>query len=135
MAAGEEELQPVVGNRAHVVLGGVVPGAGPAECLELTQLVEIAAFAAKAVDRPVARGADDPGTRVVGKAVARPALERDRERVLDGLLGEVDVAEYPDQGRNRPPGLVPEQAVDDRVRPGYADRAASPAGFGYPAAS
>jgi hypothetical protein len=135
MAAGEEELQPVVGNRAHVVLGGVVPGPGPAECIELAQLVEVAPLATKAVDRPVTRGPDDPCTRVVGEAVTRPALERDRERVLDSLLGDVDVAEDPDQGRDRPPGLVPEQAVDDRVRPGYADRAASFAGFGNPAAS
>jgi hypothetical protein len=106
-----------------------------AERLELPQLVEIAALAAKPVNRAVAGGPDDPGAGIGREPVARPALERNRERVLDGLLREVDVAEDPDQGRDRPPGLAPEQAVDDRFRPGYADRAASPAGLGNPAAS
>ena len=40
----------------------------------------------------------------------------DHERVLDGLLGEVEVAQDPDQGRDRPARLLPEQAVDGLVR-------------------
>ena len=61
-----------------------------------------------------------------------PALERDDERLLDRLLGEVEVAEDADQGGDRPPRLVPEQAVDDardcavydarlRARPGSSE--------------
>ena len=38
-----------------------------------------------------------------------------RERVLDRVLGEVEVAEGADQRRDRPPRLTPEQAVDDLV--------------------
>jgi hypothetical protein len=133
VAAGEEEPQAIVRNRAHVV--GVVAGSGTTERLELTELVEIAALPPKPVDGAVAGSPDDPGAGIGREPVARPALQRDRERVLDGLLREVDVAEDPDQGRERPPRLAPEQAVDDRVRPRYADRAASPAGFGNPAAS
>jgi hypothetical protein len=41
-----------------------------------------------------------------------PALGRRRERVLDGLLREVPVADGADQGRDRPPEVLPEQAVD-----------------------
>jgi hypothetical protein len=64
------------------------------------------------VDRAVARRRDDPRAGVVRDAVARPALERDDERVLDRLLGAVEVAERARQGRDRLPGLAPEQAVD-----------------------
>jgi len=43
-----------------------------------------------------------------GDALARPALRGDRERLLDGVLGEVEVAERADQDRNRAPILLPE---------------------------
>jgi hypothetical protein len=70
-------------------------------------------FAAETVDRPIARDPGDPGPRVIRDAIGRPAFERDYERLLDGLLGRIEIAEDPDQGRDRPPGLMPEQAVDD----------------------
>ena len=44
--------------------------------------------------------------------MVRPALERDDERLLDRLLGQIEVAEDADQRRDRPPRLAPEQAVD-----------------------
>jgi hypothetical protein len=69
--------------------------------------------AAETVDRPIARDPGDPGPRVVRDTVSRPAFERDYERLLDSLFGGIEVAEDPDQGRDRPPGLTPEQAVDD----------------------
>ena len=106
----KKRLQPVVGDRAHVVVGE----SRPVERLELAQLVLVAALAAEAVDGAVAGGAHDPGARVVGQAVAWPALERDRPGLLHRLLGEVDVAEDPDQRRHRPPRLAPEQPVHDR---------------------
>ena len=73
-----------------------------------------AALAPDPVDRPVTGGGDDPGRRVVGHAVARPALERGRERVLDRLLGAVEVAEDAGERRDRLPRLAPEQAVAGR---------------------
>ena len=42
--------------------------------------------------------------------------ERADERLLDGFLGQVEVVEDTDQGRDRPPLLPPEQAADDLVR-------------------
>jgi hypothetical protein len=48
-------------------------------------------------------------------------LERDDERLLDRLLSRVEVAEDPDQGRDRPSGLVPERAVDDPGRSLYEE--------------
>ena len=76
------------------------------------QLLLVAARAPQAVDGPVAGRGHDPARRVAGHAVARPALERHHEGVLHGLLGEVEVAENPDEGGDRPPRLAPEQAVD-----------------------
>ena len=43
-------------------------------------------------------------------------LERRDERLLDRLLGEVEVAEDADERRDGPPLFLAEQAVDDGVR-------------------
>ena len=89
VAAGEDEREPVVGDRAHVVLLGgqrLEPG-------EQLGLARERPLAPEPVDRAVARGRDDPGARVARHAVARPALERDREGVLHRVLGELEVAE------------------------------------------
>jgi hypothetical protein len=45
--------------------------------------------------------------------VSRPALQGHGEGVLDRLLGQVEVAQHPDERRDRPPRLLTEQAVDD----------------------
>ena len=118
VAAGEEQAQAIVGYRVHVVAWIALVRARRGESLELAQLVQIAALAADAVDGAVARGADDPGAGVAGEPVAGPALDRDHEGLLHRLLGQVDVAEDPDQDRHRPSRLAPEQAVDDRVGDG-----------------
>ena len=91
--------------------------------LQLAQL--LARSGARGAARSIARlravrTIQAPG--LSGSAVARPALERDHERVLDRLLGEVEVAEDADQGRDRPSRLAPEQAVDDLCGPAYARR-------------
>ena len=72
------------------------------------------AVAPDPVDRPVARGADQPGPRVRRFAVARPAFGGDRERLLRGFLGEVHVAEEADQGREDEPPFVAEDVLEDR---------------------
>jgi hypothetical protein len=56
------------------------------------------AIAANAIDRPVARRRYQPCGRVGGDSIARPTLRGDREGLLRGLLGEVEVAEEVDQG-------------------------------------
>jgi hypothetical protein len=47
-------------------------------------------------------------------AIARPALGGDRERVLSGLLGEVEVAEEADQAGEDTAPLFAEDPVEDR---------------------
>jgi hypothetical protein len=50
--------------------------------------------------------------RAVGHAVARPPLGRDRERLLGGFLGEVEVAEEADQGSEDASPLVAERLLE-----------------------
>ena len=57
---------------------------------------------------------DQPGPRVGGNPVARPALRGDREGLLGGLLGEVEVAEEADQGGQDAPPLVAEDLLEAR---------------------
>ena len=55
-----------------------------------------------------------PRAGVGRDAVARPALGRDRERLLRGLLGEVEVAEEADQGGEDAAPLVAEGPLERR---------------------
>jgi len=49
-----------------------------------------------------------------GRPVAGPALGGDRERLLGGFLGEVEVAEEADEGGEDAPPLLAEDLVEDR---------------------
>ncbi len=106
MAAGEDQPQPVVGD---VVVFGV------AELLGSVRLIrDFAAAFAQAIDRFESPGRNEPGARIRRGAVDRPALDRGRERVLERLLGEIEIAEEADQSGENAAGLG---AVDrlDRV--------------------
>jgi len=52
-----------------------------------------ASLAAQAVDGSIAGSGRDPAARVGRQAVARPCAQGDGERLLDCVLGKVDVAE------------------------------------------
>ena len=67
---------------------------------------------AQPVDRPVAGGGDDPAGRARRQAGRRPALHGRGERVLDRLLGDVDVAEDADQDGHRAAVLRAEDPLD-----------------------
>ena len=135
MTAGEDQPQPVVGDRrlgnlVDLVIAGDAQGL---EALELRQLGVQGPRTPQSIDRPVASDTRDPGAGICGNAVPGPALERDDERLLDRLLGGVEVPEDPDQGRDRTPGLVPEGAVDDPGRRLYDEvSAAAVCGSSYP---
>src|SRR5690349_21156502 len=112
MAAREDEAQAFVRYPAHVVV------LVRAQALEPCQQLRLAcerAVAADAVDRPVARSCHDPRRRVAGRAVARPAREGDRERVLHRVLGEVEVTEDTDEDCDGTPPLLAEELVDAQL--------------------
>src|SRR5262245_35915153 len=50
-----------------------------------------------AVDGLEPAGGDEPGARVGRKSVTRPLLERRPERILERVLGDVEVAKQADQ--------------------------------------
>ena len=73
-------------------------------------------LAAQPIDRAVASGRDDPAGRRRRHAAVRPARDRRGERVLHGLLGDVDVAEDAGEDRHRPPVLLAKDTLDLRTR-------------------
>src|SRR5438105_1007377 len=111
MAAGEEELQPLVRDRRLVQLVHFVHGL---RHVEQAGLRGERAIAADAVDRAVACGGHEPGPRVGGRPFARPALRGDREGLLGGLLGEVEVAEEANQRREHAAPFVAEDLLEAR---------------------
>src|SRR6266545_3463643 len=106
MTAGEDELESLVGKRRRV--HRVLP------CLrhlEQAGLRGQRAIAADAVDGTVARRRHQPGARERGDPVTRPALRSDREGLLRGFFGEVEVAEEANQGSKDTPPLVAEDPL------------------------
>jgi hypothetical protein len=109
MATGEDELEALVRDRrlVHLVLHAL-------RHLQPTQLLRVRALAPEPVDRAIAGGGDEPGAWALRRAVARPAFGCDRERLLSGVLGEVEVAEDADQGGEDASPLVAEDLLEDR---------------------
>ena len=79
---------------------------------EQPRLVLQRPLASDAVDGAVAPGGHQPRHRVLGRPLAGPPLGRDRKRLLGGLLGEIDVTEEADQGREDPAPLALEDLLD-----------------------
>src|SRR5262249_26215677 len=70
--------------------------------------------AAEAIDRAVTRRRDDPSSRPRRQAGRRPLLDGDHERVLDRLLGGVDVSEQTDQYRDGAAVFLAKDTLDLR---------------------
>ena len=90
------------------------------ECLQRRQLLDLfgeARAASQAIDRLVPRRLNEPGARIVRQPRRRPLLESRRERLVNHLLGEVEVAEEADQCREDAPrfrAIEPANGVGDR---------------------
>src|SRR5581483_8854376 len=108
VAAREEQLEALVGERR---------GHGRRRLpLEQRQLRGERPLAPDPVDRAVAGGDREPGAGVRRDAVARPPFGGDRERLLGGRLGEVEVAEEADQGGEDAAQLVAEGLLEGQAR-------------------
>ena len=103
MAAGEQKLQAFVLEHRVVDLH-----LGLQRDVEQLRLLGERPLPADAVDRAIPGGRHEPRPRVDRGPVARPARRGDRERLLRGLLGEVEVAEEADQAREDASPLLAE---------------------------
>lgn len=122
VAAREDESKSIIGD-GHVVVryvyaGAVRRGVGAVRLdgrltRQFLGLVAQPPAAPEAIDGAVAGRGHDPRGGVHGQSPFRPRLDGRHERLLDGLLGKVEVAQDADQGRDRSPLLVAEQPVDD----------------------
>jgi hypothetical protein len=118
VAAGEDQAQPLVRDRRRLLHLILVLGLVPVDTLEPAQELRLALQVARApdpVDRAVAGRGHEPAGRVGGNAVSGPPFEGVLDRVLKGVLGEVEVAEDADQGCEHPPVLLAEQAAERGV--------------------
>jgi hypothetical protein len=105
MAAGEDETETIVRDRAHLFL--LVRGHVEDLELPLERLLP-----PDPVDGSVARRRQEPRRWVVRRPDTRPALERRFERLLERVLGEVEVAEDTNQGGEDPATFLAEQPID-----------------------
>ena len=119
MAAYEQEPQHVV---AVVALVDAVGDAGfrvlevGDKCLLGQRLLTRAL--AHAVDGHIAADEDEPGGRIARRPRAWPRLQRAQGRLLERLLGDVEIAEIAQQRR-------------DRLRPCRGERCADPVDVGH----
>ena len=115
VAAGEDQPQPVVDDRALVVHRWLlVLGVQAREVGQALGAIGHRPVPAQAIDRPPPRGRRDPRPRVGGNPVAPPHRDRRLERVLDRVLGQLEVADLSDQGGQDDRALVAKRARDRR---------------------
>src|SRR5579859_4599469 len=108
MAAREDQLEPLVGQRCLLVVRELLRTG------EQLRLERERSLTPDAVDRTVPRRRDEPAGGVGGNAALRPAFDRDRQRVLKCVLGEVEVAEDADQGGENARALVADDLLEKR---------------------
>src|SRR5437763_2826613 len=112
MAAGKDQLEALVLDRRIVV--ELVHRR--LRNLEQSGLLSQRPLPPDAVNGPVTGTREQPGAWVIGNAIARPPFGGHRERLLSGLLGEVEVAEETDQRGEHPAPLLAEDLLQRRYR-------------------
>ena len=70
--------------------------------------------APQAIDGSIPRGSQEPGAGVVRCTGTWPPLSRDRERLLGGFFGELEVTEDTDQRRQDAAPFIAEDVFDQR---------------------
>src|SRR5207248_27514 len=83
---------------------------------ERPELLRVETPPSQTIDRLVLGGLDEPRDRLLRAAVARPLLDRSGERLLQRLLGEIEVTEAPDEGRPDRPRFAPVESIDVLTR-------------------
>ena len=126
MAAGEYQAEPVVGDhvlprvpgvpRLGRVAGRLPRSGGRAGLDQQRQLGPQGPVPALRVQRPPSRGRGQPGAGIARYALPGPGVERGHVRILNALLGDVDVT-----GDARRRGEHEGPLATVRVRDGRAD--------------
>ncbi len=123
MAADEQQAQDVV-----AIVGFIKPLHGLGfDVAQIGNLVLVGQLcllrpAAGDIDRRVAADHDEPGGGIAWRAVPGPILQRPQAGVLISLLGQIEVAEIPQQRRDR---LGP-RGHKRRVDPGEVGHVSAP---------
>ena len=118
VTAGEDQAQAIV---FHVVVT-------PVGLLQRLQLSDQhwpgrgkPRAATQHIDGLETPGGNQPRPWIVRHTVTLPALDRDKERLMQGLFGEVEIAKQTDQGRQDPPRLFAVNLLDPSLdrHPGH----------------
>lgn len=110
VAAGEDEAKPVVLHGAGRLRDRIV-----IQHLSGLMFGVAVGFAAQPVNRLARRSGGQPAAGVRRYAVSRPPLDRCRERLGGGLLGDVQVPEAAREAGDHPRPLVVVSAGDRLV--------------------
>ncbi len=117
MAAGEDQPQAVIDNRAVHVHVGVLLAIEPHQLRQPICSIRDRPVAAHPIDRPPPRGDREPRPRPGGDAVAPPRADRVGERVLHGILRQLKVAHMSDQRRQHRRALRAKRFLDRGADP------------------
>ncbi len=106
VATGEDEPQAIVAEYFRVILvNRLLQRRLRRRQVSIDNFCPEQLIAADSVDRLVAACADQPGARIVRRALGRPLFDGRREGVLLRLLGQIEIAEQADQGCENPTRL------------------------------
>ena len=111
VAAGEDQFQPLVGDRLRL---GPVGGMG----IEIDQMGDLGGFGAETggapqpVDGLAAGGLHHPGRRRARQAVARPVMQGRFQRILQTVLGKLEIPDGADEMGEQPAAIGAHQRID-----------------------
>src|SRR5216683_2899686 len=108
VTAGEDQPQPVVSHRTHLLRRVFLP----VQQRGLGVAIMARGLPAQLVDRAVPGRRSNPRAGVRRQSGDGPAIDSHCESLLDRFLGDVDVAEEADQGGYAPAVLAPVVAFD-----------------------
>ena len=110
MTTREDQRQALVWDHHLVYL--VVVGHKGVKSRTLFQHAGLHTRAPQQVQGAVACDRDDPACGVLGGSVAGPVCEGNRERILNGILGQTEIPGRPGDDRNRPGPFLTEDLVE-----------------------
>src|SRR5438270_8226468 len=106
MAAGKYQLEPLVRKRQVIHLFCSSLSFPLKQVLKNHLFTGKCTIATQAVNSLAPRSSGHPGTRIVGYALDRPAFKRNEQRVLEGILSELEIPHKTNQAGEDAIGLL-----------------------------